>query len=193
MDDMGVFKTRLGPYGLVKTVSTSRISSNSLLFAFRIAVITVYVFSVPAQAISLGVRKLAFREHPHLILAIEDFYFDHLEKPLRNWLYESYLKNHAATKALSQSDVMKALEHESQSPEAELLFLSREWLKQLLPFVLSKVNRVHYGLLRHKDVLDLTMRGYAPTGTRLQVAVPFTGAPNGRVGRGLYVAKKGIQ
>lgn len=136
------------------------------------------VFSV-SQAIRLGVRKLALREHPHLILAIEDFYFDHLEKPLRNWLYESYLKNHAATKALSQSDVMKALEQSrSESSPAELpelLFLSREWLKQLLPFVLSKVNRVHYGLLRHKDVVDLTMRGYAPTGTRLQVAVPFTG------------------
>lgn len=166
---------------------------------FVFLMITVFFLCLSPQAIRLGVRKLALREHPHLILAIEDFYFDHLEKPLRNWLYESYLKNHAATKALSQSDVMKALEHESQSessPEAELpelLFLSREWLKQILPFVLSKVNRVHYGLLRHKDVLDLTMRGYAPTGTRLQVAVPFTGTPNGRVGRGLYEAKKALQ
>lgn len=128
------------------------------------------------EAISLGVRKLALRQNPHLILAIEDFYFEHLEESLRLWLYE-YLKNHTATKSMSQSEIMRALQGKTEvAADAEdLLTLSREWLKHLLPFVLGKVNRVHYGLLRRKDRLDLTTRGYPPTGTRLQVAVPFTG------------------
>lgn len=138
--------------------------------------INISRLAVCTKAISLGVRKLALRQNPHLILAIEDFYFEHLEEPLRLWLYE-YLKNHAATKSMSQSEIMRALQGKTEvaADADDLLTLSREWLKHLLPFVLGKVNRVHYGLLRRKDRLDLTTRGYPPTGTRLQVAVPFTG------------------
>eukprot|EP00435_Cladocopium_sp_Y103_P004932 s3641_g1.t1 len=130
------------------------------------------------EAINVGIHRLALRDNPHLILAVDDFYFEHLEEPLRAWLCE-YLKNHTATKSLGHAEVMKALQEKPAAPRGgkveELLALGREWLKHLLPFVLGKVNRVHYGLLRRKDVLDLTTRGFVPTGTRLQMAVPFTG------------------
>lgn len=137
---------------------------------------SVFCVSLILEAIQLGVRQLALREHPHLILAIEDFYFEHLEEPLRQWLYQTYLKTHPALSKMSSTEVLQALEKKKgEGEEHPVLTLSREWLKHLLPFVLQKVNRVHYGLLRQKDVMDLQARGYPPTGTRLQTAVPFTG------------------
>ncbi|CAJ1446714.1 unnamed protein product [Effrenium voratum] len=131
------------------------------------------------KAITDGLQQLALRSNPHLILAIEDFFFERLEDPLRDWLCE-YFGCRPAFKSVSRSEIAEALATGAgpkgmEVAEARLLTLGHEWLKHTLPFVLSKVNRVHYGLLRQKDVADLTSRGFPPTGTRLQVAVPFTG------------------
>lgn len=56
------------------------------------------------------------------------------------------------------------------------LNLARDWMMSLLPFVLSKINRVHYGTLTALDTTNLRQRGApAPTGTRQVLAVPFVG------------------
>ena len=142
---------------------------------------TWYLFfqnpSISFQAINDGVKQLALRWKPHFILAIEDFYFDRLQVPLRHWLY-GYLEKHPAFKSHTKAEIISALDGgplEQNDQVKQILILSRDWLNHLLPFVLSKVNRVHYGLLRRKDILDLSARGYVPSGSRTQVAVPFTG------------------
>jgi len=57
-----------------------------------------------------------------------------------------------------------------------MINLARDWICALLPHVLSKINRVSYGLLTAKDVGLLEANGGArvPSSRRL-LAVPFVG------------------
>ncbi|CAE7493479.1 unnamed protein product [Symbiodinium necroappetens] len=130
------------------------------------------------EEIEKGLQQLALRDSPHLVLVVESFYFKHLEPPLRSWLCD-YFRGHGAFKESQVQDLLAALgEGASLSATdraSQLLVLGRDWLRHTLPFVLAKVNRVHYGLLRQKDTRDLEARGYPARGTRLQMAVPFTG------------------
>ncbi|CAE7245536.1 unnamed protein product [Symbiodinium natans] len=133
----------------------------------------------------MGIKQLALRDSPHVVLVIEDFYHTHLEPPLRSWLCQ-YFSAHAAFQAVGGTPQARhdwllaalgdpAAGGKDRNRASQLLVLGRDWLRHTLPFVLAKVNRVHYGLLRRKDTADLEARGYPARGTRLQMAVPFTG------------------
>ena len=106
-----------------------------------------------------GISSLAFRDSPHFVLVIEEFYFDRLETPLREWLCEYFLEHVAfqqmgATREERHQLLLAALGPSAPAPGCDrlrqLLVFAREWLIHTLPFILAKVNRVHYGLLRHK-------------------------------------------
>ena len=55
-----------------------------------------------------------------------------------------------------------------------LLNLSHDWLHSYAPHVLSKINRVSYGLLESSDPADIKSSEHeAGSLTRLLTAVPF--------------------
>ena len=64
----------------------------------------------------------------------------------------------------------------SKLPEEnmQLLNLAHSWLTSLLPFVLCKVGRVHFGLLAESDIARASASGSLPPARRL-LAVPFVG------------------
>ncbi|CAE7948105.1 hypothetical protein AK812_SmicGene21298 [Symbiodinium microadriaticum] len=105
------------------------------------------------EEIEKGLQQLALRDSPHLVLVVESFYFKHLEPPLRCWLCD-YFRGHGAFKESQVQDLLAALGEEASlsatDRASQLLVLGRDWLRHTLPFVLAKVNRVHYGLLRQK-------------------------------------------
>ncbi|CAK9018313.1 Uncharacterized protein SCF082_LOCUS14028 [Durusdinium trenchii] len=74
---------------------------------------------------------------------------------------------------LLKSDVKSKVDEKTKADSkiGKLLTLGREWLFQLVPHVLSKVNRVQYGLLTERE-LALPENQKAPTSRRL-LAVPF--------------------
>jgi len=55
----------------------------------------------------------------------------------------------------------------------KMLNLSYDWLQSFLPFVLQKINRVHYGLLHMSDILQLQSEGVKIPTSRKLTAVPF--------------------
>ena len=55
-----------------------------------------------------------------------------------------------------------------------MLNLGNDWLSSLLPHVLSKINRVHYGLLSAHEVVQMAAIGTLPRSRRF-LAVPFVG------------------
>ena len=55
----------------------------------------------------------------------------------------------------------------------KLLNLGHDWLQSYLPFVLQKINRVHFGLLQPADIEILESDGVKIPLTRKLVAVPF--------------------
>jgi len=55
------------------------------------------------------------------------------------------------------------------------LNLGHSWLSSFLPFILQKVNRVHFGLLYQTDIDLLEADGVKIPSTRRLLAVPFVG------------------
>ena len=55
-----------------------------------------------------------------------------------------------------------------------LLNLIKSYISSLLPHILGKVNRVHYGLLRPHELEYMAANGTLPR-TRRFLAVPFVG------------------
>ena len=55
-----------------------------------------------------------------------------------------------------------------------MLNLGYDWLHALLPHVLAKINRVHYGLLRPHELESMAKLGTLPRSRRF-LAVPFVG------------------
>jgi hypothetical protein len=54
-----------------------------------------------------------------------------------------------------------------------MLNLSHDWMQSYLPFILQKVNRVHFGLLQPQDIQQLEADGVKIPTSRKLVAVPF--------------------
>jgi len=57
----------------------------------------------------------------------------------------------------------------------KFLNLGHCWLSSLLPFVLQKINRVHFGLLTKADVDMFEAEGMKIPMSRRMLAVPFVG------------------
>ena len=55
----------------------------------------------------------------------------------------------------------------------KMLNLCHNWLSSFLPFVLQKVNRVHFGLLHSFDIKMLVSEGVKIPTSRKLTAVPF--------------------
>ena len=57
----------------------------------------------------------------------------------------------------------------------KMVNLTSDWLNSFLPHAISKVNRVHYGLLTPRDVTDALRRDPTMPLSRRLLAVPFLG------------------
>lgn len=75
----------------------------------------------------------------------------------------------------SPSDILHKIHRELHDDHVKMLNLSHSWLSSFLPFVLQKINRVHFGLLQPGDVKQLESDGVKIPTTRKFLAVPFVG------------------
>eukprot|EP00913_Durusdinium_trenchii_P011098 g10420.t1 len=135
---------------------------------------------------------LTLQKQPHLVLLSRAWYDKNLLRPLADWLacwiitrpeagkFRSGVEYNDVCEFLSmdltdllKSDVKSKVDEKTKADSkiGKLLTLGREWLFQLVPHVLSKVNRVQYGLLTERE-LALPENQKAPTSRRL-LAVPF--------------------
>jgi hypothetical protein len=75
----------------------------------------------------------------------------------------------------SPSEILYRIHRELHDDHVKMLNLSHSWLSSFLPFVLQKINRVHFGLLQPGDVKQLESDGVKIPTTRKFLAVPFVG------------------
>lgn len=59
----------------------------------------------------------------------------------------------------SRVEVLKKVQSSLGDDHVKMLNLGHDWLQSYLPFVLMKVNRVHYGLLYPADIAQLNAEG----------------------------------
>ena len=71
------------------------------------------------------------------------------------------------------ADVLKKVHTVLGDDHVKMLNLCFDWLQSYLPFVLQKVNRVHYGLLHPADIAQLNAEGVKIPTSRKLTAVPF--------------------
>jgi hypothetical protein len=124
---------------------------------------------------------MMMQEQPHVLLLSLDFYYQHLVSPLAAWL-SKWLVRQYDLRDTGRGELEHLVARKSDKlPTSismkgrKLILLGREWLFSMLPHCLQKVNRVQYGLLLEADVERLRKRGHPCHGSRLQLAVPFSG------------------
>ena len=124
---------------------------------------------------------------PHTVLLQRSFYDAKLLPPLTLWALlwlrrarvshgtDEQLYNYLSSTPTSEGGgVWDTLVAQLPEEHVQLLNLADTWLSSVLPHVLCKVARVHYGLLPERDLLNTTPGDNLPQSRRL-LAVPFIG------------------
>jgi len=137
-----------------------------------------------AEKIKIGRRELKLQVSPHLVLLSKDFYMQELLPHLVDWaavFVEEHLEG-----CLHLADLRGLLRQPSPdaqlrqrlrtaSPQArKLLNLTLHWLHSLLPYLLSRVHRVSFGLLTGHALESACQDRTTPLSRKL-LAVPFVG------------------
>ncbi|KAL1530323.1 hypothetical protein AB1Y20_001232 [Prymnesium parvum] len=132
-------------------------------------------------AVDVGLQQKKLQKVPHLVLLSQEFYQDQLRPVLAEWLLIWYRRqglrdvtDEQLLHCLSTKGADASVEAILPDRQVKLINLGFDWLSSLLPHVLSKVNRVHYGLLRPHELEYMAANGTLPR-TRRFLAVPFVG------------------
>ena len=75
----------------------------------------------------------------------------------------------------TNDEILHKIHRKLSDDHVKMLNLSHSWLSSFLPFVLQKINRVHFGLLQPNDIKQLEDDGVKIPTTRKFLAVPFVG------------------
>eukprot|EP01059_Diplonema_ambulator_P000956 TRINITY_DN1073_c1_g4_i1.p1 TRINITY_DN1073_c1_g4~~TRINITY_DN1073_c1_g4_i1.p1 ORF type:complete len:4122 (+),score=1331.11 TRINITY_DN1073_c1_g4_i1:86-12451(+) len=129
------------------------------------------------EALHKGVICNALQTSPHLVLLDTDYYHDSLKTVFGKWAalwLTRYMLQAPAAPQIHAFITGKAetLDDGVKANDLKLLMLTREWMGALLPHVLSKIDRVGYGLLQEADMVLVDPN---TTTSRLLTAVPFVG------------------
>eukprot|EP01084_Bolivina_argentea_P028079 52224_1 len=140
------------------------------------------------NAIEEGVQLKLIQERPHMVLLSRKFYHEHLQPLMAQWVLQWMRK-----KSLRELSDEVVLEYLLKGPEAcspaicgrvkdelsddqgRMLNLTHDWLNSFLPHILSKVDRVSFGLLSVQDLERALNRDPRMPRGRKFLAVPFVG------------------
>ena len=134
-----------------------------------------------------GLVNKVMQRTPHLVLLNTTWYHAQLKPLLAQWMLLwlaskrlSGLKDEQITSYLlhrhkADEQALQTIHYTLSGDHIKMLNLTYDWLRSTLPFVLSKIDRVSFGLL-NKDDLDkaLAIDPMMPKSRRF-MAVPFVG------------------
>jgi len=137
--------------------------------------------------IQRGVEEKKFQHTPHLVLLDKNFYHRELKPLIARW-HLLYLRHKRLPKVDDQqllSYMINGPNDDKQAASAVSVALSDDFMKMInisqvlirhfIPFVLSKIDRVQYGLLS-KDDLELSLESDPNVSlARRLAAIPFVG------------------
>ena len=125
---------------------------------------------------------------PHLTLLDRGWYNTHLKPLMVRWMMlwlsgravgadQNHVAVYLTHGALeSPPEVIRELKTKLSDASMKMLNLSHVWIGTLLPFVLSKTNRVAYGLLLPEDIRRAEASlGIRASKSRRLLSVPFVG------------------
>ena len=101
---------------------------------------------------------------PHLALSMRGFYRSKLKPLLAKWamvffadkkmggVADDMLLSYLMDGNRSRPEVTNACRSKLNDEQFKMLNLTHDWLESFMPHVLSKLNRVHFGLLTPRDL-----------------------------------------
>ena len=137
------------------------------------------------KVIQLGFNTLQLQRSPHLALVSKNFYDVHMKPVLTQWLLlwlrarklpnlnDAEVTEFLMKGVTSSHTIIAKVRTLLGDDHVKMLNLSHDWLHSYLPFVLQKVNRVHFGLLQPSDIQQLEDDGVKIPTSRKLTAVPF--------------------
>ena len=134
-----------------------------------------------SEAISDGLSRSTLQRVPHLILLSDAYYVNSLKPILCEllllWLRKQGLRDvtdEQAMRCLMSGSLEQSVQAGLSDRHVKMLNLAADWATVMLPHVLRKVSRVHYGLLKPHEMKEMKARGGLPR-SRRYLAVPFVG------------------
>jgi hypothetical protein len=140
-----------------------------------------------AATIQRGIAEQHFQHTPHIVLLDKKFYQNQLKPLMARWqlLYLRHKRLPKVDDRMLLSFMMYGPDADKQAASAvevglsddfvKMLNLSERLIRHFVPYVLSKINRVQYGLLS-KDDLDLSLESDPNVSlARRMAAIPFIG------------------
>ena len=137
------------------------------------------------RVIEQGFATLQLQRSPHLALVSKNFYDVNMKPVLARWLLLwlrarklPILTDDDVIEFLmrgigARPEILEKMRKVLSDDHAKMLNLGHDWLESYLPFVLQKVNRVHFGLLQPADIKQLEDDGVKIPTSRKLTAVPF--------------------
>ena len=138
------------------------------------------------QCISVGYTERSLQYTPHLILLDREYYFKEMRPLLADWSL-LFLESQGIT-TIPSADVLTYIVNrpedncelkkkiESLPPhQVRLLNLVGDWLNSYLPHVISKINRVSFGLMTDSEARIALEEQPSMPQTRITLAIPFIG------------------
>ena len=132
-------------------------------------------------AVVEGLRTKVLQSTPHVVVLEAAYYHSALRPALAEllllWLRRQGLRDAAddvILKSLAAGGAGAALAEALPDAHVKLINLGAAWLTSLLPHVLAKIDRVHYGLLKPGEIEKFSEMGSLPRSRRF-LAVPFVG------------------
>ena len=125
---------------------------------------------------------------PHLVLLSKPYYHETIKPLLAEWsmlwlrtkhltgLESEYIKEYLLKGSKSSQKCTESVRTNLSDVHIKLLNITHDWLRSFLPHVISKINRVKFGLLKKEDVERSSVRaGHQIPKSRRMLAVPFVG------------------
>ena len=138
-----------------------------------------------ASVIQQGVASKVMQSTPHLVLLNRHFYHKQLKPLMARWqlLYlrnkrlpsveDKYLLSYMMNGPLKDRQAASAVQVALDDEYMKMLNLSHDLLRNFIPHVLSKINRVSFGLLSKLDLKISTEKNVSLA--RRLAAIPFIG------------------
>lgn len=140
-----------------------------------------------ASVINRGVAEKHMQHTPHLVLLNRRFYHKELKPLIARWqlLYlrnkrlptveDKYLISYMVNGPLKDTQAASAVHVALDDEYMKMLNLSHDLIRNFLPHVMSKINRVTYGLLSKSDLKQALENDPNVSMARRLAAIPFVG------------------
>lgn len=132
-----------------------------------------------------GFETLQLLKSPHLAVVSKNYYETQMKPVLIRWLIiwlrarklptltDDEIFEFLNVGNKSSPIIMQHIRNVLSDDHVKMLNLGHDWIESYLPFILQKINRVHFGLLQPHDIEQLEADGVKIPTSRKLTAVPF--------------------